>query len=175
MRSEAEIVRSLLCWALGIMAADDRSTRIPGPRLSQFRLGDLMVRSDEATSVAIAREIARLGTEDEMCALVAGIRSGWGEIARTRARRTGSEDSVKIATLLLYCLRLFGTKPQRDLLEMGSRVRTWSRMAELSPGRDWKSMRDDFEGYAVIFYHKERQTIVTASEYLTRIAAIARA
>ena len=174
MHHTAELVRSILRWAITILSADDvADKRIPGPRLSQFCLGQMMSRTDMQTSTAIAREIAaieRRGASDEYVeSLIVCIRASWGATTPVRQRRGAREGSRMHADRLLEALRRFGTEEERRLLEIGSAATSWKKTELFLPGRVWQSVQDDFERIGKKFYLKESMTVDNAAEYVTSI------
>lgn len=175
MHATAELVRSVLRWSLAVVQVEEsRGGSIPGPRLSQFMLGNLLTRTDRATCVAIAREIVEIEKSDAddqyLEALVACIRASWGNNTPTRVRRTGKEDTVMHASSMVTALRRFSVGSDRDLLEVCSVAKTWRQTEGVFRGRDWSSIRDDFERLAKTFYLKESMTVCATAEYIMRIA-----
>ena len=173
MHSSAELVRSVLRWSITVVSLDPHNSH-RGPQLSQFCLGNLMSRADLATITAIAKEIAEIEKAEQtdvyMDSLATCIREQWGKPERIIVRRTGSEDSVMVASRLCTCLNKFGTVEQRSVLEVCCSVKTWKQAEKVFAGRMWYSIRDDFETIAKVFYNKESHTIRTTAEYITKIS-----
>ena len=171
MNTTAEIVRSVLRWALSIVYLEDSTNgKFAGPRLSQFCLGNLLARTDPATCEAIAREIAVLekaDTDDKYVdSLISCIRASWGATSTTRVRRTGKEDSVMIASRLITAMRQFSSVMDREILETCSVAKTWKKTELYFAGRSWHSIRDDYESIAGRFYLKEKHTIVQTVNHI---------
>ena len=175
MQASAELVRSLVRWAIAIVSSEDSGDkRIPGPRLSQFCLGNMMCRTDTQTSVAIAREIAAIerrgSSEEYLESLVACIRASWGAVPVERTRRGAREGSIARARDLLSALQRFGTEEDRRLLELCSVATSWKKTELYFPGRVWQSLRDDFSRVGNTFYNKEKMTVDAVAEYIAQIA-----
>jgi hypothetical protein len=174
MNHTAELVRIVLCWAFSVVADENsRGKHFPGPRISQFSLGDMLVRTDPTTVVAIAREIQQLqssGSEDSQLGdLITCIRSSWGSTA-VSSRRTGEEDTVLMASRLV--VRAMSVQParHREILETVSRFRYISKACSVLGGRSPASLRDDFEVIAEKFYLRERGLICDVAEYIAVMA-----
>lgn len=172
MHPHAEIVRSVLNWSLRVVRGHEAcGEELPGPRLAQISLGQLMCRTEIETIDAIAREIQKTG--ESLDSIVACIRSAWGQEESVR-HRTGHEDSVLVASRLVSALRRFGRERDRDTIELACSLRTWKACEQVMPGRDWQSIRDDFESLARKFYAKESAAILDTVEYISKIVALSR-
>lgn len=176
MHHHAELVRSVLRWALLLIAQEESSggNHLPGPRISQFCLGNLLLRTDSETCLALARELAALeGIEENdvhLSALIHSIRNGWGGYERERTlRRTGTEDSIYKASYIITSLRNFSSNADRDLLENCAASKTWKGVEICYKGRLWSSIRDDFEKVARKFYLKESKMLCETAEYIMRL------
>jgi len=175
MHVHAELVKSVLRWSLSVVAREDLSgTRHAGPRLSQFCLGNLLARTDFETCAAIAKEIAELEKADQtdtyMASLRQCVRDSWGEKPRERVHRTGAEDAVWMASKMCTTLHNFSTERDQNLLETCSSAKSWKQTETVLKGRDWHSIRDDFEIVARRFYLKEQMTICEVAEFITERA-----
>ena len=170
-----ELIRSVLRWALSVVAHEQKQKpNFPGPKLSQFQLGDLMSRSDTATCEAIAREIAVVqkatSTDQSLDALVACIRASWGTPASSNTRRTGAEGTVLVASELVSRLLRFGTSREQYILEVGSICKTWKKTEVYLPGRDGLEVRREFEEIAVRFYNTEAHTVCKTAEFIVHLS-----
>lgn len=175
MHTTAELVRSVLRWSLTVVAHEEAARgRFPGPRISQFCLGNLMSRTDPATAVAIAKEIAEIEKAEEtdvyMDSLISCIRASWGQRAPGKPRRTEAEDTVMVASRMVSALRQFSTTSDRELMEVCCSVKTWTQAESALKGRVWSSIRDDFEKTARRFYLKERHTVCVTAEFITQLS-----
>ena len=177
MDSRAEVVMSILRWALNLVFLEEsKSGGIPGPRLSQFSLGNMMSRSDIQTCEAIARDIAEIRATDEaVCSLMDQIRSQWGDVQKTKTRRSGNEDALTRAHALVSALRRSMSARECAVLEAGARAKSWKAAEVFLPGRLWESIRDDFEKHALVFYNREKPTILLVSDYHSAMYERARA
>ena len=175
MHATAELVRSVLRWSLTVVAHEEAAHgRFPGPRISQFCLGNLMSRTDPATAAAIAKEIAEIEKAEEtdiyMDSLISCIRASWGQRAPGKPRRTGAEDTVMVASRMVSALRQFSNSQDRELMEVCCSVKTWKQAEGPLRGRVWSSIRDDFEKLSRRFYLKESHTVCVTAEFITQLS-----
>ena len=175
MHATAELVRSVLRWSLTVVSHEESVRgKIPGPRMSQICLGNMMSRTDPVTAAAIAREIAEIEkaavTDIYMSSLVACIRASWGQSTSGKTRRTGDEDTVMVASRAVSALNRFGNSADRDFVRTCCLTKTWKQTEHLMPGRIWSSIRDDFEKLARRFYLKESHTVCVTAEFITRLS-----
>ena len=173
MHKIAEIVRSVLRWSLTIVAIERRdNNKFPGPKISQFCLGHLLSRTDFETCEAIAHEISEIekteNMDEHMLALIHAIRTNWGAMPSNKHYRVSTDDSIIIASEVCSTLKRFGTSSQRDLLEMGSVVRSWKKLESELPGHSWKIIRIDFERSARQLYNGNRELMCKAAEHIVR-------
>ena len=177
MQTSSELVRAIVRWAILLIAADGRNSRLALPRLSQISLGRMMSRSDSQTTIAIALEIAaierREPTELYLCALVSQIRSGWGETS-SPPRRRGREALVDRAELVMSALRRCGTRSDQTLVETCVMLRSWKQAEQIWHGRVWHSVRDDFDAAAHRFWLKEHRMLEETSDLIREHARMVR-
>ena len=173
MHGHAEIVRSILSWAIRIVDTDD--SRLPGPQLSQMQLGRMLSRADARTCHDIAREIlvglGREPTDERVQEMAIEIRRGWVASSAAGGRSASRRDSeaVILASRATVAMRRYGRPDERHILEVGSTMKTWKSMEERFRGKPWFSIRDDFERAALGFWAREHGTLLEISEWLERL------
>lgn len=163
MDHRAQLVRSVVSWALRVAAEDD--TPIQLPRLSQFQIGKMLCRTDPATCIALAEDIHRDDATDEMVWRTArDIIDGFGEETPTRVVDDRQEMALEIVRAMARSLR----GEDLRLVDLGSRVRSWADLEDHFGGRVWFSLRDDFEQAAVKLYVAEEMLILIAADHARR-------
>ena len=166
MDSRAELVRSLVRWALTILAAvESAQETIPGPRLCAIQLGRLMCRKDTATAISIAHDIGFRADKD-LTILLNEIRNGWGEDSVPRVKRDKSSDAYDVSVKLIREVRSLLTEDQERLLLYGSRMKTWKALEIAFPERTWVELRTTFESLAIIVYQRHSYTLCETSDFI---------
>ncbi len=171
------MVRSVLGWALRVVESHEAGpgNALPGPRLAQVRLGQLMSRSESETLIGLiehirAEELAQglePGKLDEE--LVAEIRGGWGQVLSPRYRAIMESRTLTMANDFCLAIRRHVRGDELKLLELGARLRTWKSLEDHFRGRDWQSIRDDFERHALRIYRAEKKITCDTSDFVVEV------
>lgn len=175
MNHIALLVRSVLRWSCDTISEHELRNEVhKGPKKPGSPLGHLMVRADFQTSVAIAKEIAEIEkveqTDEYLDQLISCIRANWGEPARKSTRRTGTEDSVLIASRIVTAVKQFSPVSYSQILDTCGRYKKWTLCAEALRGRDVISLKQDFNKVANMFYQKEAHLICSTAEYIYQLS-----
>jgi len=156
MSPEAEIVASLLRWSQQVIMVESlRGTSLPGPRAPGCPLGRLIKREDVATALAIVMDMNPdyvTDTAAETARMVAEAQAGDTTMVRTRVHTESNELAEKLhSTLARYYER-----PTREFMLVATRAISWKMLETVYPGRDWRSLRDDFEDLARQLWRSEK-------------------
>lgn len=170
MNMKAELVRSLMRWALCLIAKTESiREKLPGPRLSQMQLGRMMYRKDIATALALANDIG-FRSDKDLTALIIEIRSGWGEDTRNQSRRRdGYEDAYDISCMFVAELSRFLTEDQHRLLLYASTMTTWKALETAFPDRTWFELRAAYESLAITLHDRHLLTVHNMADFIIRI------
>lgn len=178
-----KLIHVLVRWATLVVAQEEGSARIRLPGLSQLSLGRLMSRSDSRTCMDIAMDILKNDpsrsnyTDEQMYQTMRDIREGFGEVpssAKSGYRR--DLDSLVVARRLLAAVeRQLRTEHQRKTFAACIGTTTWAGAAQLLPGRDWQSVRDDFRSMSILLWSSEPIELSAAIDQMVRRLEEARA
>lgn len=154
MSPEAEIVASLLRWAQNITMIESlRGTTLPGPRAPGCPLGRLIKREDVATALAIVMDMnPEYQRQEEVALLVEEAQASMKTAVRSRQQ----VDSNEQAEAMLSMLSRYYDRRTREFMLVATRAVSWKSLEGIYPGRDWSSLRDDFESHARQLWRSEK-------------------
>lgn len=173
-----KLIHILVRWAIIVVAQAEGEDRVQLPRLSQLQLGRLMSRSDPRTVMDIAMDIMKNDptrtrySDSEMDAVLRGIRSGFGEMPRSRGYSRSTDSAIVARRLLEAVDRQIPLAYARRAFYACCRTTTWAdavRQLPQSDGRDWQSVRDDFRAAAHSLWTGEAIEVSAAIEQMARV------